>query len=156
MFKEILTLVLTPAKVLQCPHVATTPLLQRLLLIIATFGTWTLVSVPAQPWGICYTLLAVNKFSRYKFVYGLKNLTSSLLQAVQRFVSDCRVTPKLLRTDFDHKIMGGKVAAFLLSQQIPIESSPPYRQHQNGLVESHWKTTVTIAHNWITSSLLPS
>jgi hypothetical protein len=106
--------------------------------------------------GIRYTLLAVDKHSRYKLVYGLSNLTTSLLKAIQQFITDCGVPPKLIRTDFDHKIMGGKVAAFLKSHQIPVEAAPPYRQHQNGLVESHWQTVVDMARNWITSSLLPS
>jgi dUTPase len=106
--------------------------------------------------GICYTLLAVDKSTRYKFIYGLKNLKSSLLQAIQQFVLDCGVPPKQLRTDFDHKLMGGLVAAFLRSQNIPIQASPPYRQHQNGLVESHWQSVVSMARSWLTSSLLPS
>jgi dUTPase/transposase InsO family protein len=106
--------------------------------------------------GIRYTLLAVDKATRYKFIYGLKDLKSSLLKAMKQFVIDCGVPPKLLRTDFDHKIMGGKVAEFLRSSGIPIQASPPYRQHQNGLVESHWQTVVSMARNWLTSSLLPS
>jgi dUTPase len=106
--------------------------------------------------GIRYTLLAVDKRTRYTLVYGLKNLTTSLLSAVKQFITDCGVPPKLLRTDFDHKIMGGAVKSFLHSSHIPIESSPPYRQHQNGLVESHWKHIVNMSRNWLTSSLLPS
>jgi dUTPase len=97
--------------------------------------------------GIRYTLLAVDKSTRYKFIYGLKNLKSSLLQAIQQFVLDCGVPPKLIRTDFDHKIMGGPVANFLRCQNIPIQASPPYRQHQNGLVESHWQTVVSMARS---------
>jgi hypothetical protein len=85
--------------------------------------------------GIKYTLLAVDRHSRYKLVYGLKNLRGSLLQAMKMFLRDCGLNPKLLRTDFDRKIMGGEVAKHLLDQNIPIQSSPPYRQHQNGLVE---------------------
>ena len=58
--------------------------------------------------GIKYTLLAVDKHSRYKLVYGLKNLKSSLHDAIAQFISDCGVTPKLIRTDFDTKIIGGR------------------------------------------------
>jgi hypothetical protein len=106
--------------------------------------------------GYKYTLMAVDKRTRYKLVYGLKNLTSSLLASIQQFIVDCKIKPKLIRTDFDSKLIGGKVAEFLLSVGVPIESSPPYRQHQNGLVESHWQTVVSMARNWLTSSLLPS
>jgi deoxyuridine 5'-triphosphate nucleotidohydrolase len=106
--------------------------------------------------GIKYTLLMVDKATRYKLVYGLKNLTTSLLQAMQQFVMDAGTKPKLLRTDFDTKIIGGRVKTYLNEQQIPIQASPPYRQHQNGLVESHWQSIVSMTRNWLTSSLLPT
>jgi hypothetical protein len=106
--------------------------------------------------GIRYTLLFVDKRTRYKFVYGLKNLKDSLLHAVTQFLTECGVKPKLIRTDFDTKLMGGKVGAHFRQHNIPIESSPPYRQHQNGLVESHWQTVVSMARNWLTSALLPT
>jgi hypothetical protein len=106
--------------------------------------------------GIKYTLLLVDKFSRYKFLYGLKNLTTSLHEAMQRFLLDCSVKPTLLiQTDFDQKLMGGEVAKILLENQVKVESSPPYRQHQNGLVERHWQTLVNMARNWLKSSMLP-
>ena len=106
--------------------------------------------------GIKYTLLLVDKRSRYKLVYGLKNLKSSLLQAMKKFLTDCGTIPSILRTDFDSKLMGGKVGELLESHRIKVQSSPPYRQHQNGLVERHWQTVVNMARNWLTSSLLPS
>jgi deoxyuridine 5'-triphosphate nucleotidohydrolase len=106
--------------------------------------------------GVKYTLMAVDRHSRYKLVYGLKNLRSSLLKAMKQFLRDCGPKPKLLRTDFDHKIMGGDVAELLLQNNIPIQASPPYRQHQNGLVERHWQEVVAMARNWLRQSLLPS
>jgi deoxyuridine 5'-triphosphate nucleotidohydrolase len=105
--------------------------------------------------GIKYTLLLIDKHSRYKFLYGLKNLTTSLHSAIQQFLRDCGVKPKLIRTDFDQKLMGGEVAKLLTNAKVRIESSPPYRQHQNGLVERHWQTIVNMARNWLKSSMLP-
>lgn len=52
--------------------------------------------------------------------------------------------------------MGGDVAKRLLDQNIPIQLSPPYRQHQNGLVEQHWQEVIAMARNCFTQSLLPS
>jgi hypothetical protein len=75
---------------------------------------------------------------------------------MKMLLRDCGPKPKLLCTDFDRKIMGGEVAKLLLDQYIPIQSSPPYRQHQNGLVERHWQEVVAMARNWITQSLLLS
>jgi hypothetical protein len=106
--------------------------------------------------GYKYTLLAVDHRSRYKLIYGLKSLKSSLYEAMQCFLRDCGPKPKLIRTNFDYKIMGGHIEALLHENKITIQSSPPYRQHQNGLVKRHWQEIVAIARNWLTSSLLPS
>jgi deoxyuridine 5'-triphosphate nucleotidohydrolase len=106
--------------------------------------------------GIKYTLLLVDKYSRYKFIYGLKNLTTSLTEAISKFINDCGTKPTLIRTDFDYKLMGGSVRKILTDHKVQVESAPPYRQSQNGLVERHWQTLVNMARNWLTSSQLPS
>jgi hypothetical protein len=106
--------------------------------------------------GIKYTLLLVDKCLRYKFIYSLKNLTTSLTEAVSKFISDCSTKPTLIRTDFDYKLMGGSVCKLLTDHKVQVESAPPYCQSQNGLVERHWQTLVNMARNWLTSSQLPS
>ena len=106
--------------------------------------------------GFKYVLLAVDKYSWYKLCYGLKNLTDSLLNAMKRFVRDAGTKPTLIRTDFDKKLMAGKVEKYLVEEKIALESSPPYRQHQNGLVERNWQSLVNMSRNWMTSNLLPS
>lgn len=106
--------------------------------------------------GVKYTLLLVDKYSKYKFMHGLKNLTTSLQDAIQQFLLDCAIKPKLIRTDYDHKLMGGEVAKILKQNQVRVESAPPYRQHQNGVVERQWQTLVNMARNWLTSSMLPA
>ena len=79
------------------------------------------------------------------------------LKAVKRFFKDVKVKPKLIRTDFDRKLIAGEVSKYIEEEQhVDLEASPPYRQHQNGLVERTWQTAVTMCRNWITSSLLPS
>jgi hypothetical protein len=106
--------------------------------------------------GAKYTLLLIDKATRYKFIYGLTNLTTSLLDAVKKFLCDCSVKPSLIRTDFDDKLLSGKVGELLTEHKIQVEGAPPYRQHQNGLVERHWQTLVTMARNWLASSSLPT
>ena len=106
--------------------------------------------------GIRYTLMAVDKSTRYKMVYGLKNLTTSLHSAIKQFINDCGRPPKLIRTDFDTKIIAGKTKQILDDNNIKIEASPPHRQHQNGLVERAWQTIVTMTRNWMTSAQLPA
>ena len=107
--------------------------------------------------GVKYTLLFVDSSSRYRYVYPLKNLKSSLLRGVKRFFKDVKVKPKLIRTDFDNKLIAGDVSKYIEEEQhVDLEASPPHRQHQNGLVERTWQTAVTMCRNWLTSSLLPS
>jgi hypothetical protein len=106
--------------------------------------------------GIKYTLLAINKRTKQKLIFGLTNLKQSLTTAMNRFLNQCGNKPTLIRTDFDKKLIGGEVRKLLDSRQILIEASPPYRQHQNGLVERHWQTIVSMTRNWLQSSLLPS
>ena len=107
--------------------------------------------------GYSHTLLFVDSASRYQYVYPLKNLTTSLLKNVKRFFKDCKTKPKTIRTDFDNTLISGKVAEYIEeTQQVDLEAAPPHRQHQNGLVERAWQTIVSMARNWLTSSLLPS
>ena len=103
-----------------------------------------------------YILLLVDKCTRFKFVYGLKNLTTSLLEAIKRFRMNCKIKPKLIRTDFDNKLISGEVEKYLLNEKIKIEASPPYRQHQNGLVERHWQSILAMSRNWLRSAMLPT
>ena len=106
--------------------------------------------------GARYTLLLVDKCTQFKFVFGLKNLTTSLLDAIKRFRRSCGIKPKLIRTDFDNKLISGEVEKYLLDEKIKIEASPPYRQHQNGLVERHWQSILAMSQNWLRSAMLPT
>ena len=106
--------------------------------------------------GFRYTLLLVDKATRYKKMYPLTNLKTSVLQAMKKFIAEVGVKPTLLRTDFDHKLLGGDVANYLLNEKIRVEGAPPKRQHQNGLVERNWRSIVTMARNWLRSSMLPA
>ena len=106
--------------------------------------------------GIKYTLLLIDKRTKFKLVYGLTNLTTSLLAAMKQFKLECGTPPKLIRTDFDNKLMSGAVKSFLTDKNIKIEAAPPYRQHQNGLVERHWQTIIAMARNWLTHAMLPT
>ena len=72
-----------------------------------------------------YSLLLVDKKSRYKLIYPLQNLTSDLLSQLQQFLIDVNGCCKAIRTDFDHKLIGGKVKAFLLDKGIDIDAAPP-------------------------------
>ena len=106
--------------------------------------------------GIKYALLLIDRKSKRKFIYGLKNLKDSIRNALQQFLVDTGSPPKVIRTDFDHRLIGGQTRKFLLNKSIKVEAAPPKRQHQNGLVERHWQNIVTMARNWMKSQLLSS
>jgi hypothetical protein len=106
--------------------------------------------------GARFALLAVNKKTRMNFVFPLKNLTTSLHQAVEKFLLVCGPKPEIIRTDFDAKLIRGKVKEIFTQAGIKVEASPPYRQHQNGVVERHWQTIIAMTRNWLTSAHLPS
>lgn len=105
-----------------------------------------------------YTLLLIDKRTQFKKIYGLKNLTDSLLlNAFQTFIVDFEGRIEEIRTDFDDKIIGsGRIRKLLSSNRIKIYAAPPRRQKQNGLVKRHWQTIVSMTRSWLKSSLLPS
>ena len=76
--------------------------------------------------GIKYSLMCIDKATQIRKVYGLKNLKSSLYQAMQQFIINCGEPPKHLRTDFDSKLFGGKIRQLLRTNNIDIKSSPPH------------------------------
>lgn len=106
--------------------------------------------------GIKHALLLIDRRSKRKFIYGLKNLKGSIQNAMQQFPLNIGSKPRLIRTNFDHKLIGGQTRKMLQNKGIKIEASPPRRQHQNGLVERHWQNIVAMARNWLKSHLLPS
>ena len=106
--------------------------------------------------GVRYCLLLIDKATRLRRVYPLKNLTNSLHRALKQFLTDVGITPKLIRTDFDKKLLGQTAKDILQAKKIRVEGAPPHRQHQNGLVERAWQSAVVMARNWLKSSLLPS
>ena len=106
--------------------------------------------------GIRYCLMMVDKATRYRRMYPLKNLTSSIPRAINKFLAEVGTKPTLIRTDFDKKLLGSEARKLLESEKIRIEGAPPKRQHQNGLVERAWQSAVIMARNWLKSSLLPA
>ena len=93
---------------------------------------------------------------RTQFAYPLQNVTTSLLKQIKRFMAEVGVKPKLMYTDFNPKLMDGKVAAYLEESKVVVKAAPPEQQHKNGLVERNWQTLVSMTRNWLLSQLLPS
>ena len=75
---------------------------------------------------------------------------------MEQFLVDVGTKPRLIKTDFDHRLIGGQTRKYLLHIGVRVEAAPPRRQHQNGLIERHWQKIVTMARNWMKQQLLPS
>ena len=106
--------------------------------------------------GALYCLTLVDAKTRHTFIYPLKNLTSDLVNQFKQFITDVEGMCNEIRTDFDQKIIGGKVKDYLLNEHIKISAAPPRQQHKNGLVERKYQTILKMTRNWLISSLLPS
>ena len=106
--------------------------------------------------GYLYSLIFVDRATRYNWVFGLKNLSqASILEAFHRFRAEAGGYAKQFRTDCDEKLIGGEVKKHLLAEQSDIVAAPARRQSSNGLVESHWKVMVRMARGYITEKQLP-
>ena len=72
------------------------------------FGPWVAIGA------FWYTLMLLDKYSRFKFMYNIKKIIGSLQTALEQLIINAVIQPKMIRTDFDQKIIGGKVEEFLL------------------------------------------
>eukprot|EP00558_Chaetoceros_sp_UNC1202_P009040 CAMPEP_0197232302 /NCGR_PEP_ID=MMETSP1429-20130617/152_1 /TAXON_ID=49237 /ORGANISM="Chaetoceros sp., Strain UNC1202" /LENGTH=1842 /DNA_ID=CAMNT_0042690279 /DNA_START=1 /DNA_END=5529 /DNA_ORIENTATION=- len=106
--------------------------------------------------GVSHCLFLVDRATRKKYIYPLKNLTTSLMRALRKFLRDIRITPRRILADFDEKLIKGQVEEYLVDRKIEVSGAPSGRQNQNGLAESNWRTVVRMARGYLTKALLPS
>jgi len=137
------------------PHRNTTPLLLPkhpgdIVHMDILFGAGTSIG------GYKYSLFVVDRATRHKYLYPIRSLKTDILPAIKQLCTDLGRTPNLIRTDFDHKIMGSEIRQYIHEHQGHIESAPPHLQNQNGLCERNWRELLKMARNWLISSLLPS
>ena len=91
--------------------------------------------------GVRYALLMVDRATRYKLVYPLTNLTDDISNALEKFYSTFKLFPKVIRSDYDKKLIGSKIESFITKHnlQCQLQGAPPETQNKNGLSESNWK-----------------
>jgi len=114
------------------------------------FGSGTAIG------GAKYALFLVDRTSRHKYIYPLHNLKEDILPAFITFFSDIGRVPSLIRTDFDHKLMGKTVQHHLEKNNCKLQSAPPDMQSINGICERNWRSILTMARSWMASALLPN
>ena len=105
--------------------------------------------------GIHYTLFFVDRKSRYKMIFGLKDLKQeSITRAIKKFVRKVGFYPEELIADRDFKLVGEHVDD-ILEPFTQVSGAPSGRQSQNGLSESNWRYICNIARNYLVEHLLP-
>ena len=114
------------------------------------FGSGTAIG------GAKYALFLVDRATRHKYIYPIRSLKQDITPTLQKFFLDLGRTPKLFRTDFDHKLMGSAVEKLLTQHNCRLESAPPELQNQNGICERNWRSILVMARSWLASSLLPN
>jgi hypothetical protein len=109
-----------------------------------------------SPGGYRYCLMLVDRKTHKTWVYGLSDMGgNSLCDTLWRFFIDAGGFPRQFQNDFDPKFVGGQVARLLRAHFIWLRASPPNRQSQNGLVESHWRVACGMARGLLAEAQLP-
>ena len=114
------------------------------------FGSGTAIG------GAKYALFLVDRASRHKYIYPIQNLSEDILPAFIKFFNEIGTTPSIIRTDFDHKLMGTMIERHLNQLKCNLQSAPPDLQNMNGICERNWRSILKMARGWLVSSLLPS
>ena len=96
--------------------------------------------------GFHYSLIFINRATRYNWVFGLKDLSKeSILLAFHLFRADAGSHARCFRCDRDPKLFGTTIKEHLVDHGSNIVAAAAGRQSSNGLVESHWKIMVHMA-----------
>ena len=105
--------------------------------------------------GVKYALYLVDRATRYKCIYPLKNLGDDILTQMQAFCNDFKISPMKFISDCDQRLFSTQIVTWLKQNDSSINAAPEGKQRQNGLCERSWRTVLRMARGWISSALLP-
>ena len=104
---------------------------------------------------IKYALYLIDRASRYKAIYPIKDLSNDILPNIQQFCNEMGTVPSRFICDCDQRLFSSEVQQWLTNNNSRINAAPEGKQRQNGLAEGTWRTILRMARGWIASSLLP-
>ena len=104
---------------------------------------------------IKYALYLIDRATRYKAIYPIKDLTTDILPNIKLFCTEMQCIPKHFICDCDQRLFSQEVQDWLTDNDSRITATPEGKQRQNGLAEGTWRTILRLARGWIASSLLP-
>jgi hypothetical protein len=106
--------------------------------------------------GYRYTLVLVDRATRYNWNFGLKTLSASdILSALRLFRAAAGRLARCFYTDCDLKLFGTAISEYLIDNDSKAVAAPAKRQSSNGLVELHWKVMVHMARAYLTKKKMP-
>jgi len=106
--------------------------------------------------GFCNALILVDRATWYNWAFGLKTLSSEcILSALCLFQAAAGSLAHCFYCDCNAKLFGMAISEYLINNGSKIVSAPEKRQFSNGLVESHWKVMVHMAHAYLTEKQMP-
>ena len=100
--------------------------------------------------------MLVDHATRFRWIYGLKSLTHShIIAALELFHSDAGMTPETFYTDFDPKLIKGKMADWIRQANSKVIAAPSAHKDKNGLMERNWNIAVDMACAFLTDAQMP-
>jgi hypothetical protein len=106
--------------------------------------------------GFWYALILVDQATYYNWTFGLKDLSSlSIISALCLFRASAGSLARCIYSDCNLKLFGSAVSEYLIDGSLKVVLAPAKRQSANGLVESHWKVMVHMAHAYLTKKQMP-
>ncbi len=106
--------------------------------------------------GFHYSLIFVDRATRYNWVFGLKDLSKeSILSAFRLFRADAGSYAHCFRCDCNPKLFGMTIKEHVVDHDSNIVAAAAGCQSSNGLVESHWKIMVHMAWAYLMEKQMP-
>ena len=103
---------------------------------------------------IKYELYLIDRATRYKAIYPIKDLSQDILPAIQQYFNEMGSIPSQFVSDCDQRLFSQEIQEWLTDNNSRINSTPEGKQRQNGLAVGTWKNILRMARGWIASSLL--
>ena len=109
---------------------------------------WILVMAIASQLG--------GRDTRFRWIYSLKSLTHShIIAALELFRSNAGIIPETFYTDFNPKLIKGKMVDWIRQANSKVIAAPSAHQDKNGLVECNWNVAVDMARAFLTNAQMP-
>jgi hypothetical protein len=103
-----------------------------------------------------YALILVDRATQYNWTFGLKLLSSDcILLVLLLFWASADALARCFYCDCNTKLFGTAILEYLIDNHSKVVAAPAKCQSSDGLVESPWKTMVSMAWAYLTEKQMP-